>query len=75
MKPFELAIEIPAHPDFLCQAFLGATVVGCLKHDVVCWLLERDMWSCPVCGFRPRPDAPPFVVRAVDFNKGTLTLT
>ena len=72
--PFELNIDIPSCEAFMYIASIGATVVGCLKHDVVCLLGEREQWSCPDCGFRPRVDAPPFVVKKIDYRHGIITV-
>ncbi len=73
--PFELNIRIlaPEHPARYVQ---GMTVVGCMRHDQIVWLAERDGWRCPICGFAPSPaaDDSPLVVKSIDHRTGTVVV-
>lgn len=73
MRPFDWSVRLlaPEHP---ARYVLGMTMVGCLRHEQLVPLLERDGWRCPICGFAPSDEAErsPLVIRRVDYRAGTI---
>ena len=71
---FDFAVTVPAEDVFRFSR--GMTMVGCLQHDAIVWSLERPGWSCPECGYCPpaAADQHPLVVKAVDYERKTVTI-